>query len=187
MEPIKTIGKILDSNEERRDAIHIAIVPAIAAENLWAGNKVSLVYGTTDQVKRQEYSGGSPIIGVVDPFLNNFVRKGQKFWLFLYPNSVTGLQHVWTHPAFDCPQMPKNEHEKWLREFADKWNFNYAEMIEAALSDDEEPYVVAQGVDLHSPKELGGDFNLFWEHLEGLTGKQFDVEHRSKLAWSCSC
>ncbi len=82
--------------DDRRDAIHIAIVPVIADCDL----------ATATPVTRQVNGNfGPPVnnekpIGIVDPFLPDGVKKGESFWLCLYPYTVTSLRHVWTHPAF---------------------------------------------------------------------------------------
>lgn len=86
----------LCTDEARRDAIHIAVAPVIAGQRLNPGNHVGLV----DGVARVGLPPGISSIGVVDPFLGNAVEVGQRFWLFLYPNTVTSLRHVWTHPSF---------------------------------------------------------------------------------------
>jgi len=194
MEPIQTIGKLLTGGEER-DCIHMAIFPAIAAEDgLRPGAEVGLVYGTTNQIKSMERLYGLPAIGIVDPFLfkslwenrQYSVKKGDRVWVFLFPGTVTGMRHHWRHEALDTPHVPKNESEKWLREFADKWNFNYDEMIAGAQED--EGYVVAMGIDLHSSSELApGDEGRFWDHIENITGRQFNQKHRETFGWSCSC
>lgn len=87
-----------------------------------------------------------------------------------------------------------NEHELWLRQFCDEWNFDFDELIEAGTREeglDEDGfsnrYVVARGRDLHCASELGSDLVLFWEHLEGYTGKTFGDDHREAMGWSCSC
>lgn len=186
----KLIGTVLDETAER-DAIHIAVAPLVAAEKLYRGMSICLVYGTKNQAQRshedhQEGSRAKPI-GIVDPFLKSPVGVGERFYCFLFPNTVTGMRHHWSHPAFDdVPPTPTNESEVWLHTFADKWNFNYDDMIAEAQSHDS--YVVAHGVDLHYASELDdGDEALFWEHLSRLTGKTFDQEHRNGFTWSCSC
>ncbi len=180
----KSIGTLLGSDVTHRDAIHIAVVPVIAADGLMGGDHVDLAYGTTNQVKRAADGEG---IGVIDPFLKTYLRKGDRCWLFLHPNTVTGMRHEWVHPVFDAPlPMPKSEAEAWLRKFADRWNFDYDEMI--ATAQEKEGGVVANGIDLHSASELdAGDEAMFWQNIEAITQQKFDDEHRNNFTWSCSC
>lgn len=185
-EAIKTIGKLIEGAAER-DAIHVAILPVTAAEDLSRGMEVGLVYGTTDQVKSKQRRYGQKPIGIVDPFLEDYcVPKGQRCWVFLFPGTVIGMRHHWSHPDIDQQREPATESERWLRKFADKWNFDYGEMVTNAQ--DNEGYVVAMGRDLHSRTELEpGDELEFWRHIEKLVGREFDENHRANFGWSCSC
>lgn len=70
----------LATPEAKRDAVHIAIVPMIATKELQPAEMLAN--------------------GIVDPFLTKPVQVGERFWLCLFPNTVTSLRHVWTHPAF---------------------------------------------------------------------------------------
>jgi hypothetical protein len=203
MEPISTIGQKLRGGEQR-DAIHIAIMPVVCGEDyMRAGEEVGLVYGTSNVVKHKASVYGQAVIGVIDPFLTtDMVRKGDVVWCFLKPGTITGLRHEWTHPGIDNQQPPANESEKWLRHFAEKWCFDYDEMIGIASNGSvkesfnipglpehtfDNEYITARGRDLHSRQELGEDYDLFWQHMEALTGKKFDAPHREKVGWSCSC
>lgn len=90
------LGHLIEDGERRRDAIHIAVAPVTASCRLSPGEHVGLV-------ERESAELVGPCennIGIVDPYLTADVEPGQRFWLLLYPNSVTGLRHVWTHPAF---------------------------------------------------------------------------------------
>jgi hypothetical protein len=92
-----------------RDAIHVAVAPVKAAEDLPPGAHVGLCRGTTDEV----YETDEGAVGVIDPFLHQLVRKGERCWLFLYPNTVTGLRHVWSHPAFKtAPPRKEATHDE---------------------------------------------------------------------------
>jgi hypothetical protein len=180
-----TIGQIL-TDETDRDAIHVAVLPVISGENyLGAGDRIGIAYGTKNIVVRKPDG-----IGIVDPFLQRTIHKDEKCWMFIQPNTVENLRHDWRHPAIDDVKPATDEHELWLRQFADRWNFDYAEMIaqaSAAANRYGDNYITAMGIDLHSKDELGADHDLFWEHLEKLTGKFFTDEHRDNFVWSCSC
>ena len=97
MDPVKVgIPPPLDA---QRDAIHVAIAPVRAGAELRPGEHVGLMADGTASW------GSKPQIGIVDPFLGEdaHVSRGEWFWLFLYPQTVTSLRHEWTHPAFSAP------------------------------------------------------------------------------------
>jgi hypothetical protein len=92
------LGQLVVNGDRRRDAIHVAVVAVQAATRVTPGQHVGLVQlGNVDLVGPCDQN-----IGIVDPFLTGAVEPGQQFWLVLYPGTITGLRHVWTHPAFQA-------------------------------------------------------------------------------------
>ena len=145
-EPVE-IGKLLPP-EAKRDAIHIAIAPVIANEVLYPGQHVGfVVQGNTELVGDSE----NPI-GIIDPFYPSAISKGHRVWLFLYPNTIQSLRHQWTHPAFGTETIrssAQEEAKKWMKEYADKLDVSYGELMRAA-----EDYLKHDDYFVH-PKDSG--------------------------------
>lgn len=190
-----TLGKLIDDREQR-DAIHIALAPVRATVKLAPGQAIGFINGT-------ENAGPCTTpVGIVDPFLKHWVKPGERFWMFLLPNTITGLRHEWTHPAYTAAEKlgrveavtnaltGREDARRWLQNFAKEWGMDYEEMIQTAAhpkKNEYENYITAHGTDLSSATELGDDHPKFWENLERLTGQRFDETHRGKIGWSCSC
>jgi len=100
------LGQIItDKAKAQKDAIHIAVAPVQAVWRLTPGEHIGLDkngFATNDL----EDCVGQKFIGIVDPFLKESVRKNDYFWIFLYPQTVTGMRHEWSHPLFDSAKHP---------------------------------------------------------------------------------
>lgn len=93
METLK-LGEIIEPGEAvARDCIHVAVAPVVAGQLLSPGERV----GFLDD-GRVGICGNN--IGIADPFLADDVQPGERFWIFLYPGTITGLRHMWSHEAF---------------------------------------------------------------------------------------
>ncbi len=99
---IKKLGTIR-SQDEGRDAIHIAVFTVQAKSD---GYRVP--GHPCDKNGHHSPIGAAETIGVIDPFLppSTFVRAGEWFYVYLKPASITGLRHVWSHPAFAEEETP---------------------------------------------------------------------------------
>lgn len=107
---LATLGHLI-GDTEKRDAIHLAVEPVeCGARILHAGEHVKLVDG-----KAHKCLPGKGV-GIVDPFLETEVIKGEKFWLVVYPRQITSLRHVWDHPQFpaseDAEGAPRKTHPR---------------------------------------------------------------------------
>lgn len=116
----------------------------------------------------------------MDPFLRGYVARGERFWLFLYPNTVTSLRHEWTHPAFKAfYNVPRVEteraaSERWLRELAAEIGCTYDYLMDSIPrgrihTGDREMYGLRSSEDVQ-------------RHYRNVTGESVGEVH-----FSCAC
>lgn len=164
-----------------RDALHVAIVDVIASELLHPGEFINFVPGSTTEVKSDDEG-----IGIIDPYLRSTVKRGDRVWMFLLPNTVTSLRHVWTHPAFPAPFGPpdnskeKEASQEWIENYASGLGLTFEELMLGADS------YLKDGDYLCRGSNLEGEYTSdeFWDHYEVLKG--FKVTKRDSF-FSCSC
>lgn len=96
---LDTLGSII-TTDEKRDAIHLAVIPVTSDYMLNPGDHVEHI--ADGKVQPAPIGCGH---GIVDPFLEQRVMPGEPFWLVIYPRQIRSLRHVWTHPAFDNTEV----------------------------------------------------------------------------------
>ena len=176
MEQIR-LGKLIDG-DAGRDAIHIAIAPVIAAMDLQPGQHIGLDVDGKASINE-------PHLGIVDPFLLTGPNTGERFYLCLYPYSITSLRHEWTHPAFAVQTKtddPKAESIAWLQAAAVQLGVSYDTLI-SDWSDLVRGDYINNGEHIRDIwYELSDDF---WTHRKIVTG--VDVADRDRGGFTCSC
>ncbi len=174
------LGKIITAPQQR-DAIHVAVAPVVAVQDLVPGQHVGLRKDNGEAYFTSP--GDKDAVGIVDPFLTSRVRKGEKFWLFLYPNTVTSLRHEWTHPALD-QQQAKQTSKAWLEEFAEGLGSSL-ESLQDAMSE----WSYSQDY-AHGDRFAGHDgFEFppaFWKHYQIFMNVKLNKAEQPSY-FSCSC
>jgi len=181
---LETLGTIIGEGE-KRDAIHLAVLPMVAMETMAPGEPCGPVPGGAAPYAAEK-------LGIVDPFLSTSVKKGETFWFVLRPRLVTSLRHVWSHPAFTdeggaitqaAPREPSavDAAQRWIKNWATGLGFTYDDAIEHAT----------EYLDHDEYWSEGGRFegewvpDEFWKHFEVATGRKVDGSPGS--FFSCAC
>lgn len=180
---LETLGTIIDENQ-KRDAIHLAVEPIVSMDEwLKPGDHVGLVEGGAS-------ASAEKLIGIVDPFLDVPVARGERFWLVVYPRVINSLRHVWTHPDFadepGTPALPGKPSraisEAWLKEFAERfisYGDNKFDELISGLN-----YGGYFGTDIEYLNDDSPDVELLRVHYENYTGKDATWEGNH---FHCSC
>lgn len=175
----ETIGKLIEAGQQR-DAIHIAVYPVVAIEKLFPGQEVSI--NTDGKVSAPTMAIRH---GIIDPFLSGPVYPDQRCWLFLFPNTVTGMRHHWEHPAFvefESSDAGRADAERWLRDLAEEYGLEFETMIDQAQ--DCGHLRLECGYEAHG---FEGKTDAFWQNLAIYTGRFFGPSHIEGLTFSCAC
>lgn len=176
------IGKLIDKERER-DAIHMAVASVVASCRLFVGQHIGIDdkgMATADNVEH---------IGIVDPFLpQHRIETGERFWMFLYPGSITSIRHDWTHPKLESTP-DKAASEAWLRQYAVSVNSYLAEESEDSayhtlMSDLAQGAITYHGIDMHGRDDLI-DADELRHHAQIILGKP--INYDSFEYFSCTC
>lgn len=182
---VATMGGILPDDAGGRDAVHVAVFSAVSGDKLFPSQDVAVIqHGDPDTT----VSASGETVGIVDPYLKRPVNPGERFWVYLYPRSITGLSHRWSHPAFEAsattyaPPSQKLQSQQWIEDFAGRYGFTADRMIEAARD-----YIKTGDYWCD-----GGTFegetvpDEFWDHYQRATGEMVDSDDRHNF-FTCSC
>lgn len=191
-EIVPKLGQTINT-PETRDAIHVAVMPVVAGECLSPGQHIGFQEGGWRVTARPQEP--YKLVGIVDPFLKNAVATGERFWMLLYPQTITGLRHDWSHPEISQDGLGVGSYsEKWLRDFAASTDADYHEMMAVAATHCEDAKSSWPDYLIEGGKWEGQDTpDEFWTHFQNVTGKKpkgwegSDGKTHLPGIFSCSC
>lgn len=203
---VATMGGLLPDDAGGRDAVHVAVFSARAPVKVFPGQHVGLVDAESVEHGDMVVSPLAPVIGIVDPFLAQPAFPDARFWVYLYPRTITSLAHRWGHPSFEsaaasetiasaaqtAPVSDPNKHystptmalasERWLRDWCgDSYDRpTYTQLMDAVERMDGDDYLTIYG------DEVRGDIpGEIWGHVENVLGRR--LPSGKPTYFSCSC
>jgi hypothetical protein len=188
-ETLKALGKIVPNDSPLgRDAVHIAVIPVVADDDLDPGKFVKL----NNRGRAEPADSRREAIGIVDPFLAIGPGVGDRFWLFLFPGTITSLKHEWTHPAFpSSPPQHQQQNAQPERQASAEWIKNFAEEIQqpydSLMSAANDWVEYGEYTFTHSEAYKDVPYSRweeFWYHYEVVTGMR---PREKDVFFTCSC
>lgn len=181
---LETLGMI-HQREEKRDAIHLAVMPVEAGETLNPGEDIWVSEGG------RAFAGSrDKCIGIVDPFLTGPVRFKERFWLVIYPRKIQSLRHVWSHPSLP-DELPAPQSTTDSVELVAARQAVHAVAVDLGVSDEAimegAKRWLEDGSYMHFGEDLSYSWDMpaFWDAYSRLTGAH--VPQGSGSFFSCSC
>ena len=193
----KSIGLVLEE-EKPRDAIHVAVISVTVKHRFMPGQPVGVIDGVA--------SVDNPV-GIIDPYLSSPADPGHWYWVFLFPGTISSLNHSWTHPGLpeevlmeeeveDTPKagessqevvkcfdeaQRKRDSEGWIRAYARRVPISYEVLMASARVKQDDPFhLLVRG------EEFEGECvpDEFWDHYAIVTGEEPKVRDNF---FACSC
>jgi hypothetical protein len=166
---IKNIGKLLtDDMVVFRDAIHVSVLPVIAAETLHPSTNIG--FNADMQATKTPVNG--KFIGKVDPWLEMPVLRGEKFYLWMNLGTNTSLRHFWTNQ--DVPDefnakvaVNVSADYLWLQEFANGVGIALDQLLDGAREWVADYTMMSDGGFKYDSLEIPDEF---WFHFQRYTG-----------------
>src|ERR1700678_3669876 len=137
---VATMGTLLPPDVGGRDAVHVAVIAVTAGQPILPGSHIGFRSPGDAGEDREGFAVHCyKPIGIADPFIEQLIPAGARFWLYLYPRTITGLSHRWSHPAFDdagaeyYTPAQRLASERWIRNWIEEsgWRVPQYEVLMA--------------------------------------------------------